>query len=224
MDLTVCPSDMIPVPRGTDEKIQLKPMPVVPCNCIKVKQDESLSLLHCLIHKGADLTSLSVCYFNMLYNHIVQKILIVCQLRPPCSNFIVFPLKFHYNFIVFPWIFFSLSWTTRIALLFSNHLYSIRLKLHRVAGNTGTHSFWEKETVSREHSGATWTQSILLCLLSLGPSRCHWHIFNGSFSRRLSLVVWPPHRTGMWDTWGFICSQPLKPDPVASMRALRIPE
>lgn len=42
----------------------------------------------------------------MLYNHIVQKILIVCQLRPPCSNFIVFPLKFHYNFIVFPWIFF----------------------------------------------------------------------------------------------------------------------
>lgn len=69
MDLTVCPSDMIPVPRGTDEKIQLKPMPVIACNCIKVKQNESLSLLHCLIHKGADL-NLSLC---VLFQYVIQS-------------------------------------------------------------------------------------------------------------------------------------------------------
>lgn len=47
---------------------------------------------------------------------------------------------------------------------------------------------------------------------------------SGHFSKRLTVAVWPPWGAGMWDTLSFICSQPLKPDPVTSMRALLMPE
>lgn len=43
---------------------------------------------------------------------------------------------------------------------------------------------------------------------------------DGGFSKRLAVATWPPRRAGMWDTSGFICSQPLTHDPVTNIRAL----
>lgn len=47
--------------------------------------------------------------------------------------------------------------------------------------------------------------------------------FDEGFSKRLTVATWPPHGTGMWDTSGFLCFQPLKPDPVTNIRALLCP-
>lgn len=52
----------------------------------------------------------------------------------------------------------------------------------------------------------------------------HLNVFDSSFywgvSKRLTVAAWPPHRAGMWDTSGFICSQTLRPEAVTNIRAL----
>lgn len=139
-----------------------------------------------------------------------MKYFILSNLKPPCSNFIPFSFFFLFSFPLsgkLELIFWFLTTHTQlkwnyIELWDLRELFSFKRK-----------RWWAESSV------LTWTQSILLCLL-----RDHHNAtdtsFDGAFSKRLPVATWPPRRTGMWDTSSFICSQPLKPDPVTNIRAL----
>lgn len=151
--------------------------------------------------------------FQYLTYQTVKKILIISNLKPPGSNFIIFPFVLPSLEILFRGnlIFWFLTTYTQFKW---NYIQSCRSYMS---------PFILRERYSEQSFLAPHElNQFFFCLWG------HHDVIdasvNGAFSKRLTVAIWPPHRAGMWDTSSFICSQPLKPDSVTSMRALLMPE